>query len=59
MSTYRKPATDQARERANAYQRQYRRNNPDRVKAWRDNYALRRADKLRDQARQQEGGEQE
>lgn len=58
MSTYRKPATDQARERANAYQRQYRRNNPDRVKAWRDNYALRRAEKLRADQTKQEGGEQ-
>jgi len=43
QSSYRRPATDEARERANSYQRQYRRANPDRVREWRERYIVRKA----------------
>lgn len=44
--TYRRPASDEAREHANAYRREYRRNNPERVKRWRDDYIIRKAAQL-------------
>lgn len=50
-STYRPPKDQEARDRANAYQRQYRQDHPDRARAWRDAYIVRRA------ARIMEGGE--
>ena len=45
-TTYRRPATDAAREKANAYRRRYRQQNPDRVKKWRTDYILRKAARL-------------
>lgn len=39
--TYRRPATDEARERGNAYRRDYARRNPDKVLQWRLHYAQR------------------
>ena len=45
-TTYRRPATDEAREKANAYRRRYRQENPERVKRWRDDYIMRRAARL-------------
>ena len=45
-STYRRPATAEARERANAYRRRYRKEHPEAVKRWRDGYILRRAARL-------------
>ena len=45
-STYRRPATDEARERANAYRRKYRAEHPDKAKAWRLNYIKRAAARL-------------
>ena len=50
-STYRPPKDQAVRDRANAYQRQYRRDHPDRTRAWREAYILRKA------ARIMEGGE--
>ena len=50
-STYRPPKDQAARDRANAYQRDYRRAHPDRARAWRDAYIMRKA------ARIMEGGE--
>ena len=51
-STYRKPATEAARQHAKEYQRRYRQENPDRVKKWRDNYILRKAAQLMAEAEQ-------
>lgn len=45
-TTYRKPATDAAREKANAYRRRYRKENPERVKRWREGYIMRKAARL-------------
>lgn len=45
-STYRRPATEEARQRYRAYQRQYRRTHKDRVRKWQDNYVIRKAAKL-------------
>lgn len=50
-STYRPPKDQEARDRANAYQREYRRTHPEKARAWRDTYILRKA------ARIMEGGE--
>ena len=52
------PRTEEQRQHWKEYTANYRRQNPERVRQWRRNYVLRAADKLRDQARQQEGGEQ-
>ena len=38
-TTYRRPATEEAREKRNAYHREYRRQNPDKVIQWRLNQA--------------------
>ena len=46
MSTYRRPRTDEAREHANAYRREYRKRNPERVKKWRADYIMRTAARL-------------
>lgn len=40
-TTYRRPATEEAREKRNAYHREYRRQNPDKVIQWRINQAKR------------------
>ena len=40
------PRTDEQRERMNAYLRQYRREHPEKVRQWRDDYIKRRAAKL-------------
>lgn len=45
-STYRRPASKEARERANAYLRRYRAEHPERVRAWRNAYILRKAARL-------------
>ena len=45
-TTYRRPATDEAREKANAYRRRYRQENPERVKRWRNDYIMRKAARL-------------
>lgn len=45
-STYRPPKDQEARDRANAYQRQYRQEHPDRARAWRDAYILRKAARI-------------
>lgn len=53
------PHTEQQRQHIRQYQREYRRNNPDRARQWRINAALRLADRVRaSQQNQQEGGEQ-
>lgn len=38
-TTYRRPATEEAREKRNAYHREYNKRNPERVKQWRLNQA--------------------
>lgn len=54
-----KQTAEQRRLRRNDYQRTYRAANPDKARAWREAYILRKADRLRaEHARQQEGGEQ-
>lgn len=58
MSTYVKPKSDEARIRANARQRAYRQNHPDKAKEWRERYILRKADRLRAEQAQMEGGAQ-
>lgn len=40
-TTYRRPATEEAREKRNAYHREYNKRNPERVKQWRINQAKR------------------
>ena len=45
-STYRRPATDEARENRNAYMRRYRAAHPDKTRAWRQNYIKRAAARL-------------
>ena len=40
------PQTDERRQRANAYLRQYRAEHPEKVRQWRDAYILRRAARL-------------
>lgn len=37
--TYRRPKTDEARERGNAYRREYARLHPEKVRQWRLRYA--------------------
>lgn len=54
-STYRKPASDEARLRWNKYMRDYRHRNPDKVNQWRLNYAK----KLLEAAQQNGGGKDE
>lgn len=54
-STYRRPVSDEARERANAYLRRYRAEHPERVRKWRDDYILRRAARI--QAERESGGD--
>ena len=44
---------DEQRERYNAYQREYRARNPERVRAWREAYYIRKAAKLTAQAEAQ------
>lgn len=44
--SYRGFKTIEARQRHNKYNVEYRRRNPDRVRKWRDNYALKRAELL-------------
>lgn len=51
-STYRPPVDQDARDRYNAYQREYRRTHPDKARAWRDTYILRKAARI-----MAEGGE--
>lgn len=46
-TTYRRPKTDEARQRQNEYLRRYRREHPDRVQQWRRNYILRAAQRLK------------
>ena len=46
LSTYKRPATDEARERANAYRRKYRAEHPDKVQEWRRNYIQRAAARI-------------
>lgn len=48
------PRTVEQRQRLNAYLRQYRAEHPEKVKAWRDAYIKRRAEKLL--AAEQAGG---
>lgn len=56
-TTYKRPKSDEERERRNRYGRAYRAAHPDSVRRWRDSYTLRRADRLRaEQAQQVEGG---
>ena len=45
-STYRRPATDEAREKRNAYMRRYRREHPGKTREWRQNYIKRAAARL-------------
>ena len=45
-STYRRPATDEAREKRNAYMRRYRAEHPDKTRAWRQSYIKRAAARL-------------
>lgn len=45
-TTYRRPATDEAREHANAYRREYRKRNPERVAKWRRDYIVRAAARI-------------
>lgn len=45
-TTYRRPKTDEARQRQNEYLRQYRREHPERVQQWRRNYILKAAARL-------------
>lgn len=46
-STYRRPATEEARQHMREYQKRYRRNNPDRVRKWQQTFYLRQAEKLK------------
>lgn len=46
--------SNEARARYNAYQRDYRRRNPDKTRRWRDAYIIRRAARL---AAEQAGGD--
>lgn len=39
-------STDAKREQYNAYQREYRRRNPDKARQWRDAYIMRKAARL-------------
>lgn len=52
-TNYRRPKSEAARENRNAYMRKYRREHPDKARAWRENYILRAAERL--QAAQEEG----
>lgn len=45
-TTYRRPASDKARENRNAYMRRYRKAHPDKTRAWRQNYIKRAAARL-------------
>lgn len=45
-TTYRRPATEDAREKRNAYMRRYRAEHPDKARTWRQNYIKRAAAKL-------------
>lgn len=40
------PQTEEQRARFNAYQRDYRRRNPDKARAWRESYIIRKAARL-------------
>ena len=55
MSTKRTRTPEQL-QRAAAYLRRYRHANPDRVRQWRDNYTLRRAERLRAEAEANQSG---
>lgn len=57
-STYRRPASKEARERANAYLRRYRAEHPERVRAWRNAYILRKAARILAEQADHKGGEQ-
>ena len=62
-TTYRRPATEEAREKRNAYHRAYNHSHPERVKAWRLNQAKKllaaaEANQISNGDRQ-EGGEEE
>lgn len=46
LSTYRRPATDEARKKANAYRRKYRAEHPDKVAQWRRTYIARAAARM-------------
>lgn len=46
MDKKKRTRTPEQREAWNAYLRAYRRDNPEKVKAWKDNYIKRRAAKL-------------
>lgn len=48
--------TDEQRQRNAAYLREYRKRNPDKVRAWRDRYVLKRAAKLQAEAEAERGG---
>ena len=56
-TTYRRPASEAARLHANEYRRQYAKANPERVKAWRDNYIIRKAARLQATPAVPEGGD--
>ena len=56
-TTYRRPASEAARLHANEYRRQYAKANPERVKAWRDNYIIRKAARLQAAQGVPEGGD--
>ena len=58
MASRKRILTDEQRERLNAYARQYRAANPDRVRKWRENYACTVAERVKAQQEQLEGGEQ-
>ena len=43
------PRTEEQRNAYNAYQREYRRRNPDKTRRWRDDYTIRKAAKLQEE----------
>lgn len=49
--------TDEQRQRNREYLRAYRAAHPERVRAWRDNYTLKRAERLRAEAEAETRGE--
>lgn len=52
-----KSKSEAARQRANEYQRRYRRLHPDKCQAWQNNYILRRAKRLQNEQAKRPGGE--
>ena len=45
-SSYRAPVSEEARQHRNAYLRKYRKEHPDKARAWRQNYIKRAAARL-------------